>query len=122
MFLYRPLFCRVFLVAMAMSRTRSSKEGWRRRTQLVKRLLGYLAAAWCASTHAEHHPLEGVLRFALQPFQRLKNNIRVKPRRLTTPARPRRRAATLTGCLMASPTVNRDVSRTNDGFPSLASM
>lgn len=27
MFLYRPLFCLVFLVAMAMSRTRSSREG-----------------------------------------------------------------------------------------------
>lgn len=28
MFLYRPLFCLVFLVAMAMSRTRSSRDGW----------------------------------------------------------------------------------------------
>lgn len=28
MFLYRPWFCRVFLVAMATSRTRSSREGW----------------------------------------------------------------------------------------------
>lgn len=28
MFLYRPLFCLVFLVAMATSRTRSSREGW----------------------------------------------------------------------------------------------
>lgn len=30
--------------------------------------------------------------------------------------------ATLIGCFIASPTVNREVSRTSDGFPSLASM
>lgn len=29
---------------------------------------------------------------------------------------------TLTGCLIASATVKREVSRTSDGFPSLASM
>lgn len=32
-FLYRPLFCLVFLVAMATSRTRSSREGWGGRNQ-----------------------------------------------------------------------------------------
>lgn len=36
MFLYRPLFCLVFLVAMAISRTRSSKEGWQRQMQVNK--------------------------------------------------------------------------------------
>lgn len=74
MFLYRPLFCLVFLVAMAMSRTRSSREGWGmgkgcyfklwQKQQLFGRL-------HFMSTHTEDYSLEGVLRFALQPFGHL---------------------------------------------------
>jgi len=36
-------------------------------------------------------------------------------------AKPNNQLATLMGCLMASPTVMREVSLTRDGLPSLAS-
>lgn len=42
MFLYRPLFCLVFLVAMAMSRTRSSREGCKMQKCIyIKRLQNF---------------------------------------------------------------------------------
>lgn len=71
MFLYRPLFCLVFLVAMATSRTRSSKEGWQRQTQVIRMQLVYVQAATSVCTHTENNSLEGILRFALQAFGHL---------------------------------------------------
>lgn len=71
MFLYRPLFCLVFLVAMAISRTRSSKDGWHGQTQVIKMQLVYVQGTFSVFTHTEHDPLQGILRFALQPLARL---------------------------------------------------
>lgn len=73
MFLYRPLFCLVFLVAMAMSRTRSSKEGCNVWSQQVirKKQKTSICFLELKFTYTEHNAFKRVLRFTLQPFGRL---------------------------------------------------
>lgn len=130
MFRYSPRFCRVFLVAMAMSRTRSSRDGCRetgRDTRFSLRTCSLTGSELCANTHAEHDSLQRVLRFTLQTLCHLKHTNTLAPQHTSLPvcagrAHPTHSCHTLIGCLRASPTVIREVSRTNEGFPSRASM